>query len=1148
MSATPRQLRIAYVLGLVLFLVGVFSVTSYALWRLRTDAIANALQVATLHSRSFENYLTQSLRVSELAADNVLSVASQGTQLSQIEPSFRDILRHSPFLRSLSLQDDAGRILASSNRANLGVVVPNDSYLPVTDQNQDVLRMGQPWAGRDFAGGRASTPLHPVVANEQSFIPITKTLQNGSHKLHLLIALNPDYFVNHIVDALDKEEGFVEIIRYDGIVLISSDPRISQGSLHDYVVRDLVLKDIDSGTFDEYNWHGRDLLTAYRASRLYPILVVTHLDREVALLPWRTEIKTLLAALVPLLLTALLLTSFFYRRQMETARQRDEAERLVRINATVFDASSEAIIITDAQANILSVNASFTSITGYTEQEVKGCNPRLLSSGQHDKTFFIAMWDTLKRSGKWRGELVNHRKDGSAFDAQMSISKSLSSDGRVQHFVGVMTDVTEIKRNETIRNELNRDFVSFLENTSDFVYFKDRSSRFRFASQTLASITNHASWRDMLGKHDLEVFPADTARIYFEEELPVFRDGTPLLGKVDPYYDAKGNRGWVSTNKWPLFDESGQVVGLFGMSRDITAFKQNEAKLELAASVFSNSREGIMITETDGTIVDVNEAFTLITGYSREEIVGQNPRILKSGRQSAAHYKSMWKDLVEQGHWYGEVWNRRKSGEVYAEIQTISTVRDAQGNAQHYVALFSDITVSKEHQLRLEHIAHYDTLTNLPNRVLLADRLAQAMAQSQRRATKLAVVYIDLDGFKGVNDTHGHEAGDQLLISLASEMKKTLREGDTLARIGGDEFVAVLVDLVDATESLPILRRLLDTAAAPTVLGDSIVHVSASLGLTVYPQDEEMDADQLQRQADQAMYQAKMAGKNRYHFFDAEHDRNVRGLHASLERIRLAIDAGEFVLHYQPKVNMRTGKIVGAEALIRWQHPEQGLLAPGLFLPVIEDHPLTVEVGEWVTRQALYQSQAWRALGLNLPVSINVSARQIQQRDFVARLQAILAEYPDVQPGSLELEILETSALEDVEVVSNVIKACRTLGVNFALDDFGTGYSSLTYLKRLPVTLIKIDQSFVSDMLDDQDNLLILQGVIDLAKTFHREVMAEGVETVAHGTALLQMGCELAQGYGIARPMPAHEMALWVNNWVVDSAWLEPRPVYANTP
>jgi len=570
---------------------------------------------------------------------------------------------------------------------------------------------------------------------------------------------------------------------------------------------------------------------------------------------------------------------------------------------------------------------------------------------------------------------------------------------------------------------------------------------------------------------------------------------------------------------------------------DMTERKKGEEALSLAASVFTHAREGIMITEVDGTIVNVNDSFTRITGYSREEALGQNPRLLKSGLQSEAYYAEMWQSIEEKGHWYAETWNRRKNGEIYAEMQTISVVRDADGGARHYVSLFSDITAIKEHERQLEHIAHFDALTGLPNRVLLADRLQQAMWQVQRRGQLVAVAYLDLDGFKAINDRFGHDVGDRVLVGVATRMKAILREGDTLARIGGDEFVAVLVDLPDSDSCLPLLTRLLAGAAEPLLLAENSLQVSASLGVTFFPQADGIDAEQLQRQADQAMYQAKLAGKNRYHVFDAEQDRNARGHFETLEHVRHALKSGELVLHYQPKVNMRSGRVTGSEALIRWQHPQRGLLAPALFLPVIENHALAVDVGEWVIDTALSQVESWHQQGLDLPVSVNVGARQLQQRDFVERLQAILAAHPSVSPACLELEVLETSALEDIAGVSQVIGACHALGVSFALDDFGTGYSSLTYLKRLPVTLLKIDQSFVRDMLDDADDLAILKGVISLAKAFHREVIAEGVETVAHGTALLQLGCELAQGYGIARPMPAADLLAWAASWKPDAAW-----------
>ena len=599
----------------------------------------------------------------------------------------------------------------------------------------------------------------------------------------------------------------------------------------------------------------------------------------------------------------------------------------------------------------------------------------------------------------------------------------------------------------------------------------------------------------------------------------------------------KGGRRWLETHAAPMLDHG--LPAQLAVTRDISERKQTQAKLLLAASVFGHAGEGIIITDVQGTMVDVNDAFTRITGYSREDAIGQNPRILKSGRQDTAFYEALWRGLTEQGHWSGEIWNRRKNGEVYAELITISAVRDGQGSTQHYVALFSDITAIKAHQSQLEHIAHFDALTNLPNRVLLADRLQQAMAQAQRRQQLVAVVFLDLDGFKEVNDLHGHESGDQVLITLAQRMKEALREGDTLARIGGDEFVAVLIDLEDPSAGVPLLNRLLMAAALPVPVGDLTLQVSASLGVTFYPQAQNVEADQLLRQADQAMYQAKLAGKNRYWLFDAAQDDSLRSHHESLGRIRLALENNEFVLHYQPKVNMHTGQVVGAEALIRWQHTEKGLLPPAAFLPVIEDHPLAVDVGDWVINAALSQMELWHAAGLDLPVSVNIGARQLQQANFVDRLQAILANHPLVSPTSLELEVLETSALADMAQVSQVIEACAQIGVKFALDDFGTGYSSLTYLKRLRVALLKIDQSFVRDMLDDPDDMAILQGVIGLAAAFKREVIAEGVETVAHGTALLHLGCELAQGYGIARPMPPEQMPAWAASWQPYAAWCE---------
>lgn len=517
--------------------------------------------------------------------------------------------------------------------------------------------------------------------------------------------------------------------------------------------------------------------------------------------------------------------------------------------------------------------------------------------------------------------------------------------------------------------------------------------------------------------------------------------------------------------------------------------------------------------------------------------MGQTPRLLESDRYDDEFYQTVWQALREHDYWHGELWCRRKNGSQFAALLTISAVPDMRGNIEHYAAMFSDITALKENQQQLERVAHYDLLTGLPNRLLLGDRLKQAIAQTRRRGMHLVVVLIDLDGFKKVNDQHGHAVGDKLLSVLSRRMTQVLREGDTLARLGGDEFVAVLVDLPDISLSVPILDRLIEVAAQPVPIGDALCEVSASIGVSYYPQAEDIDADQLLRQADQAMYFAKQAGKNRYHVFDTEKDRTLRLRHEGLDSIENALANGQFLLYFQPKVNMRTGEVLGAEALIRWQHPARGLLSPASFLPLIENHPLGIAVGKWTIEAALTQIEIWRKAGLNVPISVNIGAEHLLQPDFIMHLRGMLSRHPGAQPQDLELEILEISAVEDFVQVSQVMALCERMGLRFALDDFGSGYSSLTYLKRLPAYLLKIDQGFIRDMLEDPDDIAILDALLALARSFGRNCIAEGVESIKHGEMLLRLGCEWGQGYAIGHPMPVHEFEQWLYTWQVPLSW-----------
>jgi diguanylate cyclase (GGDEF)-like protein/PAS domain S-box-containing protein len=562
-----------------------------------------------------------------------------------------------------------------------------------------------------------------------------------------------------------------------------------------------------------------------------------------------------------------------------------------------------------------------------------------------------------------------------------------------------------------------------------------------------------------------------------------------------------------------------------------------EDRLRLHTTAFDNSHEGITLTNADGEILEVNPAFTRITGYERSEVIGRNPRVLKSGRHDQAFYAAMWKSILDTGTWRGEIWNRSKFGDVYPELLSIAAVHDADGQLTNFVAVFSDISRLKEQEKQLVQMAYFDALTGLPNRVLLADRIVQASAQTRRNGTLMAVCYLDLDGFKPINDTWGHDVGDQLLVEVANRFKATLRAGDTVARLGGDEFVLLMLGLADMAECERAVQRMLHAVSNPLLVAPEPVMLSASIGVSVFPADD-CDADALLRHADQAMYRAKQSGKNCFHVFDADHDRYTRSRYDRVARIQDALDYHEIVLHYQPKVDMRAGRVSGAEALVRWQHPERGLLSPLEFLPLIEDHDIVIRLGEWVIEAVLGQMEAWQTQGLSIPVSVNVAGRQLQGAGFVQRLSEALARHPSVA-RQLELEVLETTALEDMVKVSRVIEECNELGVPFSLDDFGTGYSSLTYLKRLPVTTIKIDQSFVSEILSDPNNLVIVQGVIGLTNAFQRKAIAEGVETAEHGRLLLQLDCDHAQGYGIGRPMPPEEMVAWVRDWRPDLQWQE---------
>lgn len=558
----------------------------------------------------------------------------------------------------------------------------------------------------------------------------------------------------------------------------------------------------------------------------------------------------------------------------------------------------------------------------------------------------------------------------------------------------------------------------------------------------------------------------------------------------------------------------------------VSEIKENADRLRVSSSVFEHAHDGIFITDSAARIIEVNPAFTVISGFSREEALGKNPETLGFAYQIDAFFSQFFESTEQQGEWQGEVWNRHKNGQTYIAWLDVFPVHAKTGEFEHYVGLFSDITQAKEQQKSLEHLAYHDALTKLPNRVLFSNRLQKILAHAERTREVVAICYLDLDDFKPINDQFGHEVGDQLLVMLAERLQSNLRKQDTVARLGGDEFALLLSGLHSAVEYTQTLDRILASIEAPFQIANHVFSISASIGYTVYPNDKN-PPDTLLRHADHAMYHAKTHGGKHYHLFDLQLAQLSRDKHQLKEDIAEALSNNQLSIHFQPQINVRSGQVVGMEALIRWQHPQKGLLQPNDFLPLIENTHQIIEISEWVIENALSHLAEWHQAGFDFYVAVNIAAHHLLDKHFESKLAAILGQFPDVPPHYLNLEITESAAIGEIANVTHIIQQCKKLGVTFAIDDFGAGYSSLTYLRRLPVDSIKIDRSFINGMLVDSEDLAVVSSIITLCKEFKRSVIAEGVESADHANKLMQLGCDLVQGHRIAKPMPANKVIAW---------------------
>ena len=572
---------------------------------------------------------------------------------------------------------------------------------------------------------------------------------------------------------------------------------------------------------------------------------------------------------------------------------------------------------------------------------------------------------------------------------------------------------------------------------------------------------------------------------------------------------------------------------MIGTVADITERKIAEKELAIAATIF-DSQQGMTVADADGLILRVNPAFTRISGYTQEDVVGQNPRVLKSGRHDASFYKAMWKSINSTGVWKGEIWNQRKNGEVYPEYLIITAVKDKNGTVINYVATFNDISLSKAAEEEIRNLAYFDPLTGLPNRRLLMDRLNQALTSSSRSGKEGAVLFMDLDNFKALNDTLGHDTGDLLLIKVAERLIDCVRKGDTVARLGGDEFVVMLNNLNKqaqeaAAQAEVIANKILDSLNQPYQLGPHVYSNTPSIGIAIFNSQEthrKIRANELLKQSDIAMYQAKKAGRNGIRFFDIHMQEGVMDRVAMESDLRLALAGNQFSLYYQIQTD-KDSQVIGAEALIRWQHPSRGLVSPFEFIPLAEETGLILPIGKWVLETACKLLKSWQQndITCGLVLSINVSAKQFHQADFVVQVQSAV-QGNSIKPNLLKLELTESMFLGDIEGTIKKMTLLRAIGILFSMDDFGTGYSSLQYLKRLPMHQLKIDQSFVRDITFDCSDQAIVRTIIAMAQTLNLSVIAEGVETEEQRQFLLSIGCSQYQGYLFSKPVPIEQFEL----------------------
>ena len=777
----------------------------------------------------------------------------------------------------------------------------------------------------------------------------------------------------------------------------------------------------------------------------------------------------------------------------------------------------------DLEGRITFSNKAHRNILGYAKGELIGRKIWDFSVTDQDKADTRDYLTHIIADRPTPSPIIanNLTKTGEAIWVRIDWSYRYNAEGELMGLTSIVTDITGQKNIETRLADTEFEWTEAINQAEQQILILDADSRVRRANQAFYSyfgLTQPQACRQRL-RHLPELAKGDVQ--------PLIERLGELVSDGDSVIQASGRGEEFELQCKTLQNEAHNKRGYLITLTDITDLQRLNRRIELFAEIFENTAEGIMLTDANKRIVQVNDAFRQITGFSQQDAVGKTPAILSSGRHTIGFYKEMWKTIKESGRWSGEIWNRKKNGAVFPELLTINSLKNEQGEVTHYVGIFSDISKLKSSQEKLKHLTHYDALTDLPNRALLVERVEQAIRHANRTSNRVALVMLDLDRFKHINESYGHTVGDKLIADVANNLRHVVRDDDTLARVGGDEFVLLFEDIEDIAKLGFMTERIQRALAAPIELPDQIVNMTASMGICVYPEDG-ANASELIRNADAAMFHAKAQGRNTYQFYTEEMTRKAFEVLLLENDLRQAIEREELVLYYQPQINMKRGEVIGAEALIRWNHKVLGTVSPARFIPIAEESGLIVEIGDWVLEEGCRRMSRWQQSGLNVNhLALNVASLQLSRGGLVTRLGALLSQY-SLESKQIELEVTEGFVMDRSERSISQLRALRELGVTIAIDDFGTGYSSLSYLKDLPMNKLKIDQSFVRGLPNDKADMALTKTIVELGTGLDMEVIAEGVETEEQAAFLIAEGCHNAQGYLYGKPMPAVEFeAFW---------------------